>query len=154
MRAIKIDSDRNPVLENGSIQWVYDADVVMQNCDQAMRQELGELNYAKDKGIEYFDNVYTGSPNFQRFEAQARTQLLSVLGVTGINSFEYDLVTSDNVTTLEYSVSISTIYGTITADDSYLEQITTQANNQATQALIASQRWVISGANYAIKFGV
>lgn len=112
MRAIKVDSKRNPVIVNGSFIWVTDIEVVKQNCDQAMRQQLGELNYDKDKGIQYFDNVFTGTPNFQRFEAQARTQLLNVDGVTGIDSFSYEfLPQQDSSNVLSYDVTIITIYG-------------------------------------------
>jgi len=110
MRAIKIDSDRNPVILNGRFVFVFNADVVAQNCEQAMRQQLNELNYDADKGIQYFDNVFTGNPNFQRFESQARRQLLNVDGVTGITSFNFEF--NDNV--LSYNTVISTIYGQTT----------------------------------------
>lgn len=110
MRAIKIDSNRNPILKNGSFVWVFDADVVSQSCDQAMRQQLGELSYDKDKGVQYFDNILTGNPNFQRFEAQARRQILNVDGVSGIVSFNYDFKGG----VLSYNTVISTIYGSTT----------------------------------------
>ena len=111
MRAIKIDSNRNPIIKSGKFVWVTDIDVVAQNCDQAMRQQLGELNYDADKGIQYFNNVLTGSPNFQRFEAQARNQLLNVEGVTGIASFNYEFKGG----VLSYNATINTIYGATTA---------------------------------------
>jgi hypothetical protein len=113
MRAIKIDGNRNPVIKNGSFVFVTNIDVVKQNCDQAMRQQLAELNYDADKGIQYFDNVLTGNPNFQRFEAQARTQILSVNGVTGIVSFNYEFIAG----VLSYNTVISTIYGKVTVAD-------------------------------------
>lgn len=110
MRAIKIDENRNPVIINGKFIWVTDIDVISQNCEQAMRQQLDELNYDADKGIQYFDNVFTGNPNFQRFESQARTNLSAVDGVTGIVSFNFEF--NDNV--LSYNTEISTIYGQAT----------------------------------------
>ena len=110
MKAIKIDENRNPVIINGKFIFVFDIDVVSQNCDQAMRQQLGELNYDANKGIQYFDNVLTGNPNFQRFESQARTQLSNVDGVTGIDSFIIEFI--DNI--LSYNVVINTIYGKTT----------------------------------------
>lgn len=110
MRAIKIDSDRNPVITNGRFVFVFNADVVAQNCEQAMRQQLNELNYDADKGIQYFDNVFTGNPNFQRFESQARRQLLNVDGVTGITSFNFEF----NGNVLSYNTVINTIYGQTT----------------------------------------
>jgi hypothetical protein len=120
MRAIKIDENRNPIIINSKFIWVYNIDVIAQNCDQAMRQQLGELNYNKDKGLQYFDNVFLGNPNFQRFEAQARAQILNVIGVTGIESFEYTF-SSKNVfdrneenNILRYTININTIYGATT----------------------------------------
>jgi hypothetical protein len=110
MRAIKIDANRNLVIINEKFVFVFDAEVISQNCEQAMRQQLGELNYAADKGIQYLDNVFTGNPNFQRFESQARRQLSNVVGVTGIISFNFEF--NDNI--LSYNASISTIYGAIT----------------------------------------
>tara|TARA_R110000850_G_scaffold52125_6_gene126253 strand:+ start:755 stop:1102 length:348 start_codon:yes stop_codon:yes gene_type:complete len=110
MRAIKIDANRNPVISNGRFVFVFNADVVSQNCEQAMRQQLGELNYDADKGIQYFDNVFTGNPNFQRFESQARRALSAVNGVTGIVSFNFEF----NGNVLSYNTVISTIYGPTT----------------------------------------
>jgi hypothetical protein len=110
MRAIKIDANRNPVITSGRFVFVFNADVVSQNCEQAMRQQLGELNYAADKGIQYFDNIFTGNPNFQRFESQARRAISAVDGVSGIISFNFEF--NDNV--LSYNAVISTIYGAIT----------------------------------------
>lgn len=110
MRAIKIDTNRNPVIINGSFVFVFDVDVVAQNCEQAMRQQLGELNYDADKGIQYLDNIFTGNPNFQRFESQARRALLAVNGVNGIVSFNFEF----NDSILSYNTVISTIYGSTT----------------------------------------
>lgn len=110
MRAIKIDENRNPVITNGRFILVFNIDVVSQNCEQAMRQQLGELNYDADKGIDYFGNIFTGNPNFQRFESQARSALSDVDGVTGIDSFNFEF--NNNV--LSYNTVISTIYGQTT----------------------------------------
>ncbi len=110
MRAIQIDSDRNPVIRNGRFVFVFDINVVSQNCEQAMRQQLGELSYDADKGIQYTDNVFTGNPNFQRFESQARSALSAVDGVTDIVSFNFTF--NDNV--LSYNTVINTIYGSTT----------------------------------------
>lgn len=110
MQAIKIDENNNPVISNGRFVFVNDIDVVSQNCEQAMRQQLGELNFDANKGIQYFDNVLTGNPNFQRFEFQARSQLSNVEGVTGIVSFNFEF----NSNVLSYNTVISTIYGSTT----------------------------------------
>ena len=154
MKAILVDENRDPILKNGKFQFVYDIDVVAQNCDQAMRQQLGELNYDQLRGVDYLNNVYSGAPNFQRFEAQARTVILSVEGVTGINSFKYELVSGNITNALEYAVEIATIYGVTTVDDSFSEAVSTIVTNQITLALVAAQRYINAGANYANQFQI
>ena len=108
MKAIKIDGDRNPVMKGGRFIWVTDIDVVLQNCDQAMRQQLGELNYSARRGVQYFGNVFENNPNYQLFEAQARKALRSVSGVVAVDDFTYNLVGES----LSYTAIIKTIYGT------------------------------------------
>lgn len=108
MRAIKIDPvTRDPVMVGGKFQFVYDIDVVLQNCDQSMRQQLGELPYNQQKGVEYLNNVFNGNPNFQAFEFQARREIQNVDGVIRVQSFDYSL--TDGV--LSYTAEIKTIYG-------------------------------------------
>lgn len=98
---------RDFVLSGGSFVKVYNIDVVLQNCDHAMRQQLGELRYRQTKGIEYFDNVFTGNPNYQLFKFQAITQLQNVGGVVRVNNFEYTVTDGE----LIYSADIVTEYG-------------------------------------------
>jgi len=107
MIAIKIDDNMNPVMMDGRFVWVQDIFVVEQNCRQAMKQSLGELAFDYGKGIDYFNNVFTASPNWQKFEAQARLNILKVDGVTGISSFTYEQTES----LLSYELVIKTIYG-------------------------------------------
>lgn len=107
MKEIKLDSNRNPVIKNGNYEFVYDLDAVLQNCDNTMRVQAGEYNYDAAKGVDYLGNVFTGNPNFQRFEFQAREALEELEGVNRVESFDHSLV--DN--TLSYTAEISTIYG-------------------------------------------
>lgn len=107
MKAIKVDDKLNPVINNGKFVFVEDVDVVKQNCAHAMRQLLGELNYAFDKGIDYLGNVFSGNPNMQLFKARAQENLLAVDGVTGVVTFNYTL----NQNVLEYTAQIRTIFG-------------------------------------------
>lgn len=110
MRTIKVDSNGDRVTKNGVFVYLYDLDAVSQTCEQTMRTQVNQLQYAKTKGIEYFNNVFTGNPNLQLFEAQARQQILNVLGVTGISSFSYSQADNE----LSYTATINTIYGATT----------------------------------------
>ena len=107
-KAIKADRvTRDIVVSGGALQFVSNIQVVLQNCDHALRQQLRELQYRQSKGIEFFDNVFNGTPNFQLFKFQAITQLENVSGVVRVNTFDY--IFSDGV--LEYSAEILTEYG-------------------------------------------
>lgn len=108
MRAIKIDlKTREPIIKNGRFVWVDGIDAVLQNCEQSMRQQLGELQYDQTKGVEYLNNVFSGNPNYQAFEFQARREIEKVRGVTRVESFSYSL--SEGV--LSYTATIKTIFG-------------------------------------------
>lgn len=110
MRTIKVDSNGDRVTENGFFVYLYNLDAVIQTCEQVMKQQLGELQYDKTKGVEYFNNVFNGNANLQLFESQARQQLLNVEGVRSIQSFTY----SQDNNELSYTATIETIYGTDT----------------------------------------
>lgn len=107
-KAFKRDPEtRDFVVSGGKFVVVYDIDVVLQNCDHVMRQQLGELQYSQSTGIEYFDNVFTGTPNYQQFKYQAITQLEAVPGVVSVESFDYSVSGS----VLSYTAVIKTEYG-------------------------------------------
>ncbi len=107
MRTILVDDNGDRVTKNGLFVYLTDIDAVKQTCEQAVKQQLKELQYDQTKGIEYFNNVFTGTPNFQLFEAQARNQILNVDGVIGVSSFTYEQVDNE----LSYNATIQTIYG-------------------------------------------
>ena len=107
IRTLKIDSNGNPIITNGNFTFITDIDAVLQICEQVMKTQLGEYQYNQSKGVDYFGNVFTGTPNFQRFESQARSQIESVDGVIRVESLIYSL--NENI--LTYNATISTIYG-------------------------------------------
>ncbi len=107
MKTVKVDSNGNRISRNGSFVYLYGLEALMQTCEQAMKQQLKELQYNQIKGVEYFGNVFNADVNFQLFEAQARNQLLNVDGVNGIQKFTYSQTRNE----LSYSATIKTIYG-------------------------------------------
>jgi hypothetical protein len=107
-KAFKRDeTTRDFIVSGNALSVVYGIDVVLQNCDHAMRQQLLELQYNQEKGIEYFGNVFNGTPNYQLFKYQAITQLENVSGVERVSAFTYNI--ENNV--LSYSAEIVTEYG-------------------------------------------
>lgn len=113
MKAIKVDKNRDIVVIAGKIQFVYDIDVIKQNCIHAVLQLKKELNYEQSKGIDYFDNVFTSNVNLQRFEAQIRDNLKNVNGVLSIESLTKNIQGS----VLAYSVKIKTTFGDMNIND-------------------------------------
>lgn len=103
----KTDYTQDLTFSGNKILLVSDSDVIKQNCDSALRQHVNELLFNKSSGIDYFNNIFTSSQNFQLFESQARSQLLSVSGVNSVISFEY--IFYDGL--LQYETVIDTIYG-------------------------------------------
>lgn len=107
MRTILVDDNGDRVTKNGLFVYLTDIKAVEQTCEQAMRLQLKELQYDQTNGIEYFNNVFAGTPNFQLFEAQARNKILTVDGVIGISSFSFEQIDDE----LLYNATIQTIFG-------------------------------------------
>jgi len=107
---IKCDSNRDPIIKNGAFVMISGIDAAAQTIDNVMRVQLTSYKYAQTKGIQYFDNLFLGNPNYQRFEKQARTQVSALSFVKKVSDFSYSL--SDGV--LSYTMTVDTIYGTST----------------------------------------
>lgn len=107
MRTFLVDENGDRITKNGLFVFAVDIDAVLQTCEQIMRVQLKEYQYDQTSGIEYLNNVFTDNANLQMFEAQARTQLLSVANVVAVKSLGYE----QNEETLSYAAVIETIYG-------------------------------------------
>lgn len=80
---------------------------VIQACEHIAKSQLFEMVLAQERGIPNFETIWRGSPNVAQFEAFMRRNLLTVAGVTEIESLETQV--ADN--TLIYIARIKTIYG-------------------------------------------
>lgn len=94
-------------LTSGNIELISDLGEVIQTCEQTAKQQRGELELAKDRGIAYFDNVFLGTPNMQLFTAQLRDELLTVNNVKEVIILNVDQVEDR----LEYLLTIDTVFG-------------------------------------------
>lgn len=79
--------------------------LVCRHCAQAI---LGEMMFAANQGMPYFETVWVGAPTTAPFEAAFRDRILQVEGVTGIE----ELTTAQVGDTMRYSATIATVYGT------------------------------------------
>ena len=107
MKVLKVDEKGDPIIKSGKYVFAFDLEAVLVVCDQVMRTQLGEYRYSKSSGIEYFNNVFTGNPNFQQFRKQSIQKLQAVTGVVRVSRFEYNL--ENNI--LSYDAEIITEFG-------------------------------------------
>lgn len=106
------DDTRDLNVRAGRFQFKTDLYAAMQIIDNKVREQLGEYKYNQTSGIDYTDNVFASGANYQLFESQVRTNVLSLDFVISIDSFEYDI--DDDNNELTYTLTVSTEYGTDT----------------------------------------
>lgn len=107
-RTFAVDDNNDLFLAaGGNLAIVSDLDAVLLVCAAVARTLLGEMVLAVDRGLPYFEDVFTGQPNAANFEAALRSALLAVDGVTQISSLTITQAEND----LNYTAQIVTIYG-------------------------------------------
>lgn len=92
---------------DGNIAMLTGIDACQQCCITAMQAIRGEMIYAQDKGMPYFETVFN-TYNPAAFEAAARLTLLAVPNVTAVVSFAQQLQEDD----LIYVAQIMTTFST------------------------------------------
>lgn len=110
LKVKKLDANSDTVTSGGKFVFIYGAEAAAQVIAATIKTQLGEYQYALTKGVDYFNNLFTGNPNYQKFEFQIRKQVMALSFVEKITSFEYT-VTDDLLT---YEMTVQTIYGTTT----------------------------------------
>ncbi len=114
MSTLAVNDDNDIYAVNGVLQFLPSgAEATSQTVKRRMQTYLGEVLYNVNEGVDYFGTVFNGSPNVLTFESSARSNILDVQDVTGIESFTAEA--SNNV--LTYTAEINTIYGTITVNN-------------------------------------
>lgn len=77
-------------------------------CEHAAKAILGEMVFAQENGMPYFETVWVGHPTTAPFEAAFRSRVLQVDGVTSIE----ELTTQQTGDRMSYTARIVTVYGT------------------------------------------
>jgi hypothetical protein len=91
---------------NGNLAFISGLPAVMQNCMTALRVRRGEMMYAANGGMPFFEAIWN-TYNPKLFEAAARGILLGVSGVTGVLAFSMQRQGNN----FFYMAVIQTIYG-------------------------------------------
>lgn len=108
VKSFSINDDNDIYLDkNGNLAVSRDLTATAEISKQYMQTILGELVLNTDQGIPYFQSVWNGIPNLQQFEAAARSAILSVEGVSQVQSFFVQVSTR----VLSYTAVIVTSYG-------------------------------------------
>lgn len=110
--ALSQNKDRSIEIIAGRFAFKKDIHAASQMIDGAVRARLGEYKYNQTKGIQYVDNVFSNSPNLQKFESQVRSNVLSMPFVESIQSFDYN-INYDNFE-LSYLMVVKTEFGIVT----------------------------------------
>lgn len=108
MRTFATTDTNDFALIGRSLALTTDLQAVLLVCAHAAKALLGEMVFAKDQGMPYFQTVWVGAPTTAPFEAAFRERIARVPGVTGID----ELTTSQVGDSMTYQAVIVTIYGT------------------------------------------
>lgn len=95
------------VLNNGNLATTYSLPATQQNCETAVKAQLGEMIYAIDQGMPNFQTVWNGAPNVAQFESYLRKTILAVENVLEIT----ELTITSQGGILSYQATILTTFG-------------------------------------------
>ncbi len=110
MRSFAENNSRDLYIgSNNQLVSISEAEALAQITKTAIESQLGEMIYAVDSGMPTDSVVWSGTPNLQQFEFYARKNISAVSGVTGIVSFEAEIVDD----TITYTAVISTEFGEV-----------------------------------------
>lgn len=108
MRTFATTATNDFLVSGRTLVLVSDIEAVLLVCRHAAQAILGEMMFAKEQGMPYFQTVWVGAPTTAPFEAAFRERISRVIGVVGIE----ELTTAQVGDKMQYSAVISTIYGT------------------------------------------
>lgn len=107
MRTFATDGTNDFLISGRSMALVSDIEAVLLVCRHCAQAILGEMVFAAEQGMPYFETVWVGAPSTAPFEAAFRDRVARIDGVRQINSLE--VYQEANV--MRYSAEIETIYG-------------------------------------------
>lgn len=108
MRTLATTATNDLFVSGRSLQVVTGLEAVLLVCRHCAQAILGEMVFAADTGMPYFETVWVGASSTAPFEAAFRERIGRVEGVESIESLEASLEGD----VMRYSARIVTIYGT------------------------------------------
>ena len=106
-RIFSVNANNDIFAVNGRLQISSGQSAVLIHCERAIKANFAEMILATNRGVNYFQDVFSGSPDIIKFEAGARAQLRRIENVVSIDQFDAEV--RDNQ--LIYSATIRTTFG-------------------------------------------
>lgn len=94
---------------SGNWSFLHDQDAVSVVCESYARAARNEMIHKMNKGMPYFEQIFTGVANLPQFEAAFRERMSEIEEVVAITSFRAEFIDE----TIKYEATIQTIYGDI-----------------------------------------
>lgn len=107
MKTFATTSTNDLAIAGRSMTLKQDLDAVLLVCAHCARAILGEMVFAQQQGMPYFETVWSGASSSAPFEAAFRQRIQQVEGVLRVEELEVTRV--DDV--MAYRATIATVYG-------------------------------------------
>lgn len=107
-QSFAVDSNNDFAMVGGNLVMATGVQAVLYICEHVAKAILGEMVFAKDQGMPYFETVWSGTPTTAPFEAAFRARVAQVEGVVEITSLTTEQVGDE----MQYTATIRTVYGT------------------------------------------
>lgn len=108
MRSFLVNANNDLVVSGRSLIVSVDLEAVLLVCAHCAKAILGEMVFAKNQGMPYFETVWVGAPSSAPFEAAFRARIAQVEGVVSIDELTVEQVGD----VMQYAATITTAYGT------------------------------------------
>ena len=114
MRIFAVDANNDLFIgPNGKMAVATDLEAFSQACEHAMKTVSNEMVFCADRGLPYFEAVWSDTENPRTFEDRARGTLKAIPGALRVAEFS----AGASGGTLRYRAVISSIYGTVTINN-------------------------------------
>lgn len=108
-RTIATNDNNDIYLDSfGNIAMATDMQSILQTCENVSKTRLGEMMFATDQGIPYFETIFNGSPHLEAFSSALRSAILQVVGVDDIISMNFNQISNNSIS---YTIVIRTYLG-------------------------------------------
>lgn len=108
MKIFAVDANNDLYLgSNGKMAVATDVQAFSQACEHALKSILNEMVFCSNRGLPYFEAIWSDTEDARAFEDRARGTLTSIPGAIRVTEFTTEVEDG----TLRYHATISSEYG-------------------------------------------